>query len=382
MGDGFIKAIVIADDHYNGLGVIRSLGEQNVPVILVLTSDGSTVIDKSKYVNSVIRVRHSSDEIVDALQRIIKDDHECAIYPLSDFAAVTIDEHRDLFKNCGVPHANGKMRELMNKHTLAGLFKEKGVLVPYHEEIIINDLLDLKWDRYPAIIKPLASVEGMKTDIVTVRGVSEAQDALSTLRLKGYSRVLIEEFVTAKDEFMIEVLGYVDKSGEPHFSKVVHKIREYPISNGSTAYAFFDEEAEYIDFDALRKAVIATGYYGVFDIEYKYANGKAYFIEMNFRNGAPAYAVTMSGFNIAYEWLCDFQGKPFQATSSAKNMHFMCEHRDVFNMVKGEVPLFKWLNEYITSEKLIWNWKDMRPSRILYVNVLKTTFRRLLHGRR
>ena len=43
------KAILITEDHYNALGVIRSLGEKNIAVDLILTSDTyDSFISRSK----------------------------------------------------------------------------------------------------------------------------------------------------------------------------------------------------------------------------------------------------------------------------------------------------------------------------------------------
>ena len=42
------KALVISEDHYNALGVIRSLGEEGIPVDLILTTESKkTFVDKN-----------------------------------------------------------------------------------------------------------------------------------------------------------------------------------------------------------------------------------------------------------------------------------------------------------------------------------------------
>jgi len=376
------NAIVIAEDHYNGLGVIRSLGERNIPIILVLLSkEINTVIDKSRYVKKVYKIRRSAEDLLEIMKKIISDGQRYAVFPLSDFSATIIDSHRNKLTGCVIPHANGKMTIVMNKLVQSELFKNNGVLVPHHIEAHLKNTDAAQWNDFPAIIKPLASVEGQKTDIVTVNNSTELEGAIKVLKDKGYTRVLIEDFITGPSEFMIEIMGYVNSQGEPVFSKVIHKVREYPISNGSTAYAYLEDDANYINFDALTASVKSTGYYGVFDIEYKYANGEAYFIEMNFRNGAPAYALTKYGFNIVYEWLCDSCGIECKPVHVTENKYFMCEHRDVFNMMKGHVALLVWIKEFRKAEKIIWDWKDLKPSRLLYRNVLRTTIRRLLHGK-
>lgn len=378
-----VAAIVIADDHYNGLGVIRSLGEIGVPVYLILLCkhNQATIIDSSKYVTKTLKVSRDSAEILAAVGSLLDEQRRYAIIPLSDFAAEVIDGNYLRFpQNAAVPHANGGMQTLMNKYRLAELFRGCGLTVPKHEELTLEK--PNPWNVFPAIVKPLASVEGRKTDIVTVQNAQELAESIPVLQAKGYKRALIEEYIDGNDAFMAEVLGYVDRTGKPHFSQVIHKLREYPIKNGSTAYAFFEETAEYIDFEALENAVRATHFYGIFDLEFKYADGKAYFIEMNFRNGAPAYAAAKCGFNIAAEWLFDGFETQMPAQTASSKTYLMCEHRDVINMLKGYVAFPKWLCEFTKANKLIWNWKDLRPSRKLYFGVVKASTRRLSHESR
>ena len=380
MADNAVTAIVIADDHYNGLGVIRSLGEKGIHVNLILLNTGKTVIDHSKYVTVLKKTEHNRESIIKTINELVAGDKQYVLFPLSDYAAEILDEiHTKYNDNVIIPNSDGRMRTLMNKHYLSETFRTCGVNVPEHIIYGFNNQ-PLKWEKYPAIIKPLASVEGLKSDIITANNDIELFRALNQFELKGYTQVLIEEFISGKDEFMIEIMGYIDKSGSPHFSDVVHKIREYPINNGSTAFAYFEREPQYINFECLKKAVRSTGYTGIFDIEFKYANGKAYFIEMNFRNGAPSYAVTRRGMNIPYEWFCSQIGSYPTQSRRSNRIYFMCEHRDVLNMLKKNVSAKQWLRDYRRSDKLIWNWKDVIPSIKLYCRVVKTAFRRLVHG--
>lgn len=379
MAENASTAIVIADDHYNGLGVIRSLGEMGIPIELILMSTGKTVIDHSRYVSVLKKIEHNRESIINAINELVDENKKYVLFPLSDYAAEILDENYSKYEhNVIVPNASGRMRALMNKHYLSEIFRLCSVRVPDHIIFCFSDQ-SVKWEKYPAIIKPLASVEGLKSDIVTVNNEAELYQALHKFKDKGYTQVLIEEFISGKDEFMIEIMGYVDKTGTPHFSEVVHKIREYPISNGSTAFAYFEKEPEYLDFECLVKAVRSTGYTGIFDIEFKYANGKAYFIEMNFRNGAPSYAATKRGLNIPYEWICSQIGTyPLRSLKSSRK-YFMCEHRDVLNMLKRNVSLHQWLIDYCKSEKLIWNWKDINPSIRLYCGVIKSAIGRIIN---
>ena len=86
------KAIVISEDHYNALGMIRSLGEKGFKVNLILTTEpGHTYTDKSKYVSNVVFVPHVDREILNAIKKISEGDESCFLFPLSDYTAMLLD---------------------------------------------------------------------------------------------------------------------------------------------------------------------------------------------------------------------------------------------------------------------------------------------------
>src|SRR5699024_7222927 len=129
-----------------------------------------------------------------------------------------------------------------------------------------------EWDSYPAIIKPLLSKEGQKSDIVIVSNEDSLKISLNEFQNKGYSRVIVEEYIAGDDEYMVEVMGYCSGSGKPFIGGVIKKIREFPIQNGSTSFAEIIYENHRLDFFAIDKFLKNYSYSGLFDMEFKYAN--------------------------------------------------------------------------------------------------------------
>ena len=85
------KAIVIGGNHYNTLGVIRSLGEMGVPVYLILISEKGGYVSKSKYIVNSWYVDNSEDAIINVLSNnFINEECKPVIIPTSDFAMKTI----------------------------------------------------------------------------------------------------------------------------------------------------------------------------------------------------------------------------------------------------------------------------------------------------
>lgn len=368
-----MNAIVIADDHYNGLGVIRSLGEKNINIYLILLTEGRSFIDKSKYVTKLYKIKKDKMVILDTIRLIINPNENYAVLPLSDFSALFCDEYYDKMpQNVVMPNAKGKLNILENKYIMANIAQDVGLTIPKHIEIKLKEVISFEWGIYPAIIKPILSVEGLKSDISIVNNYSELMETLKDFSIKGYERVLLEEYITGNEEYMIEVLGYVNSSGESVFSNIICKIREFPIKNGSTAYAYFIDSHNGIDEKKLNLFIKKCGYFGLFDFEFKYADGKVYFIEVNFRNGAPSYASTLSGLNIPYCWILNKE----KSSKLRKKFTFMCEQNDVINMLKGEVGFANWLKQFISSKKIFWNWKDFKPILIYYYYFLLQILRR------
>ena len=58
-----IKAIVITEDHYNALGVLRSLGEKGVQIHLLLFSEGDTFVDSCRYVYETHKIKRTESAI-------------------------------------------------------------------------------------------------------------------------------------------------------------------------------------------------------------------------------------------------------------------------------------------------------------------------------
>ena len=62
------KAIVICYDHYNPLGLIRSLGEGGISPIIILIGKNPFLINKSKYCGLIHNVKDKDEAISCLLQ--------------------------------------------------------------------------------------------------------------------------------------------------------------------------------------------------------------------------------------------------------------------------------------------------------------------------
>ena len=376
-----MQAIIISDNHYNGLGVIRSLGEKGIKIILILLiTNKNTYIDKSKYVNITYKCNHNDDEIFNIIRKHLNNEENNILFPLSDYAAIFCDKYYDILinkHNIIVPHAKGKLLEYENKMNMAIIASKFNIITPSH---FILNLININKNElsYPLIIKPLLSINGKKSDIKTVNNEIEYNNVISYYKKNNYKKVMVEEYITSDDSYMLEIMGYVTKNGDVYCGPIVKKIREYPINNGSTSYACFLHQHSCIDIQKIVEFVKYLNFYGVFDIEFKYSNGIAYFIEINFRNGAPSYSLTNIGFNIIYNWYCDACNIRVKNNIKIKNKFFMCEQIDIINCLKGEINIIKWIYQYITSKKIFFNIHDTLPVLFYYKSLFVYGIKRIL----
>lgn len=359
-----IEAIIISEDHYNALGVIRSIGIANIKINLILTTQDESYVNCSKFVTRFSKIKLNEECILNEIMSyVINDECTYVLFPLSDFTAQLVDSKYNTFpSNVVVPNACGGLYNLSNKYFMKNIAEKCGLSVPEGITINLDENFVLTWHDYPAIIKPLISVEGKKSDITISKNKAEMLLQLNDFRKKGYRRVLIEKYIDGAESHMIEVIGCRNFDGSVDFAGIIKKIREYPIYNGSTSYAKIVDEHDDIDLEKLSSFLSEIQYVGLFDFEFKYLDNKAYFIECNFRNGAPSFVFTKCGFNLPVIWIQKNLDINFSDYSFInKNSYFMVEQNDFINMIKGNVKLKDWLIQYKKSIKIFWYSNDILP---------------------
>lgn len=129
------KAIVIGNDCYNTLGVIRSLGEEGVPVYLILITGGKGYVNKSKYIVQSWLIDEPNTHLLPILEKISNGKTEKpVIFPVTDEVVRIIDNNlAHLTKKYVVPNINntqGRVATLMIKRVMNETAGEFGFAVP------------------------------------------------------------------------------------------------------------------------------------------------------------------------------------------------------------------------------------------------------------
>ena len=127
------KFIVFAIDHFNSLGIIRSLGEKGINPIVVLYGEKSKLVQKSKYISEYYRSNN-----IEECYEYIKDNYSQELYKpfiiaTTDETASCLDLHYDElvdkfhFFNAG---EQGRITKMMEKEYIAHLAQSCGLKIP------------------------------------------------------------------------------------------------------------------------------------------------------------------------------------------------------------------------------------------------------------
>ena len=360
-------AVVIGDWHFNSLGVVRSLGENGVKVYFINYSSFGYA-QTSRYVFKYFNV-NDNNQVIDTLGKIASENNGIGVvFPCSDEAALMLDKNYNKLTEFIVPGAGGKLEYYMDKDKMCSLASESGFKIPQSQimDFSVTDGDEFPDIKLPVIIKPLASLDGRKADIRVCDDTDSLKSAVKDFRKSGYKRILIQQFLKSDNEIMVEYCGCKVK-GEPVYCYgQLEKIREYPPDRGSTSYAGIVTDITYIDKKNLDLFLEKTGFEGLFDLEIKVVDNIPWFIEINFRNGAPAYGFTCAGFNAAYIWFCRKTDQCVTALN-LKPVKLMSERDDLNHVKDKNIGLVKWLKDVSQTDVfMIFNRKDREPFRQAY----------------
>ena len=363
--------IVISGDNGNALGVVRSLGQAGLKPILIYLIEETHLpqLIRSRYLTTVHKVR-SYEEGVDLLLKTYSGlEKKPFVYTCDDTIQSIFDNRYDelvgqfFFFNAG---EEGRINELMNKHTICELAESCGFRIPKQEVVKKGELPQTL--RYPIITKTLKSIWGAwKADSFICQDEEELRKAYE--KISG-TDLLLQEFIEKKTEMDYE--GFSINGGEEVF--IPFQIYYLRIPKGSyghyTRCEVFEDQAM---MKRLRELLRKCKYSGCFEIEFLVDNNDQYwFLEVNFRFSAWNYAVTFGGLNYPAMWAeSTLAGKLIPPEESdfsilpIKNSFTALDEPGDFGqqVIKKRSSLRKWLQEVKHADMLyLYNPKDKLPA--------------------
>jgi len=300
-------AVVLGLDTVTALGVVRSLGIAHIKVIGVNVGPRLGLAAYSRFCTRLVDVGSArQDEIVTTLvQAVAQEERLPVLFATTDPGvlfihsnATALAQHFRLSLSTKYPIA-----DLLDKNQMARMASKAGVRVPrtHTVRLIPHELRDTGQFgelRYPVIAKPVDSLSLGKSDFVLAK---DPADLVYSLRKKATNQLgltfVIQEYVPGADRCVIEAFA-LNVGGKVHVPCMAFKHRVYPPVFGSSSYieTFRDPILETL----VARIVAEFEFPGAVDVELKRDSetGEIYFIEMNYRAGAPIWLATMGGANL------------------------------------------------------------------------------------
>ena len=360
------KFIQLVEDHYNPLGVCRSLGEKGIKPIVILVTHGNApcMLNHSKYVSKFYTVE-SLEEGYDLLlnnygNEAVKPFVFCSDDKTESFLDNRYDELKDKFIFYNATE-QGRITRQQNKDVITNLAVEAGLSIP-NKEIVDTGTLPKKL-KYPIITKVLASTMGAWKDDVHICN-SEAELIEAYKKIKS-PKLCLQEYIHKKGEFCME--GFSINDGKDVFIPLVCNYQRYY----DNSYGHYMTFSPFTD-DNLKQKICAlfqkTKYNGIFEIEFmRGPNDEIYFLEINFRASTWNYAMTTGGGNLPYYWAkSTLLGRiPYEEMQIATEpFNAMVEPEDLINNVfkSRTVKLSQWIKEVKNCKcHYYYNSKDSAP---------------------
>lgn len=293
--------IVFGIDHYNPLGVIRTLGKNKINPIFLAIPGRAKVASSSKYISELIWVDDYEAGCKLLLERFSSYDKKNLPFVITtdDEQVVYMDKHFDEFKdnfiffNAG---RSGRITEFIDKYNILKIAKENGLNILPSWSVKKGEIPD--GIEYPIITKSISPViGGWKSDVFICENEDELKN--SYLKIKA-PQVLIQKFIEKKNELCLDGFS-VDKGRKTYLATA--STYNYNIRGYYSPYMTVESPHNPTIESALKSIMMQIGFEGIFSIEFLIdQDNTLYFSEINFRNSTWSYAATSAGMPIPLLW--------------------------------------------------------------------------------
>lgn len=357
--------IVFGSEHYNPLGVIRSLGETGIMPIAIIVKESVKLASKSRYISTLYIV----DTYEDGYQLLIDryGDHDFSDRPFiitcDDKITSYLDKHYNdiknkfYFINAG---EQGRITFYMDKENINNLARKHGFNVA--ETYVVNRGEIPEDIVYPVITKSISSTcGGWKDDVFVCENKKELEIAYSKIKSEV---VLLQKYIEKQNELCID--GFSINQGKD-FTITIAATYDYILPDRYSTLMTLTNLHDKDLWNRIGGLIKEIGYEGIFCIEFLVGqDGQLYFLEVNLRNSGWSYASTCAGMNMPYLWAVSMlKGEIPQDAYKKIPDHFkaIVELADFKTRVMGKhISLGKWIKELKSCQcYFYYNKNDKAP---------------------
>jgi predicted ATP-grasp superfamily ATP-dependent carboligase len=235
---GNVVAVVVGAD-ICGLGLVRSLGQARIPII-VTDTDHRRPAMHSRYARAFVAPSLSGSGLVESLLALAKPlGCRPVLFLTTDAQVRTVSEHRETLQSYRIRLPDHQtVCELLHKTGFQMSAERHGFPVPASLTIRqTEDLPALRGLRFPAVIKPgdkTAFFQGKAPRAMRVEDPVQAEAACRDI-LREVPDLIVQEWIDGPDDQIYFCLQYYDHAGSLVSSFTGRKLRSWPPATGSTA---------------------------------------------------------------------------------------------------------------------------------------------------
>ena len=377
-------AFVLGSYLTTGLGVVRSLARQNIPVVW-LDSNTRQLGFFSKYCYGILchNLKKDEEKYIDFLLNIgEKLNHKGILFSTGDIETLAILKKRALLeKYFLIPMSNLATSEIfLNKRLFYKSLKKQGISHPLtYFPVDTNEVKSISRQiNYPCIVKP--SYSGyFRSEFHKKFFIAKSSNELVSFYENAISRnhdVIIQELIAGNATDMYGFNAYYNKNFEHTGAIMYRRIREWPHCFGNGCFI------ENVDVPEIEKTINSfvkkIGYNGIIDAEFRKdpKDGKFKLIEVNARCWMQVSLSTRCSVNIPYMAYLDACGKKVEKLKSSKeNVKWIFMYYDFISalksILKGKLSVYTWIKSLSgKKEYAVYAKDDLLPFILLYLNTL------------
>lgn len=372
------KHILFCAEHYNPLGIVRSLGEAGVSPYAIILRSNMQITSRSKYLEKCWFVDSVEEGYRLLLETFGAETKKPFLYTSDDAITNFLDSHyeelkdRFYFYNAG---AAGRIAEFQNKDNILQLAKKHGLQFLKTYAVDVGEIPEGL--EYPIITKAIIStISNWKDDMIICHNEQELREAYRHIRSP---RVLLQKYIEKKNEFCMEGLSV--NHGQNTMIAIACSYN-YLLDNSYSPYMTVDGLKNEELRQKLSAMLAEVGFEGIFEIEFLVGQDDSlYFLEINFRNSTWSYASTVAGMPLPVLWAQGMLNPDSLADAPkeiAEPFCAMVEVDDLRDRVKaGQISVWTWFGQWRGSKcKYYWGRKDCAPFFSTFWGLLKNKLRK------
>ena len=351
--------VFVSKEHYNPLGIVRTLGEAGIRPVVVVVEGELKFVGQSKYVKERNYVHSPEEGIRLILEKYARPGEKSFILTGDDVTVSTLDRHynelKDFFYFYNAGEA-GRIVHFMNKDNMIALAEKHGLNVAKTWKVRVGEIPeDID---YPIMTKAINSFGEEWKDIVYIcQDNRELKNAYAKMKSK---EILLQKYVEKIDEVSFDGFS-VDQGKKAVILTEVYQ--EYCIPDKYSPYWDVKNNTDLETTEKIEKVIAEIGLEGIFEFEFMVdKDRKLWFLEINFRNTALGYSTTAAGMPQVTLWCNAMEKREIPSDVIKKipdGLKAMAECFDYDARVKtGMISKKEWKKQYKACQCKLYKGHD------------------------